>query len=96
MSRNTVPIIYTAEPALSHPRVPVKSECLSHVGFHEPLSELWLTFVSSGMSYKYPNCPKSVYDELMRLAEIGKGMGTYFMKSIRPVYPAVDVSNRDA
>jgi hypothetical protein len=90
--RNTVPIITLPEPAISHPREPVDSSCLSHVGYHEPLNYLYCTFHSSGMTYIFPGVPFAEYEALMNADSIGK----YFTKNIKPRYPAIDVSNRDA
>lgn len=96
MGRNTVPIIRLPMPAISHPFRDVQSSCLTQIGYHEPLSYLYLTFKSSGLSYIYPNVPKSVYDTFMQLADTGGSVGTYFTRFVKPKYPAVDVNNQDA
>ncbi len=94
--RNTVPIITLPEPAISHPRRPVTSSCLTHIGYHEPLDYLYLTFKSSGLSYIYPNVPKGIYDEMMDLAANGGSLGKYFLSRVKPFYHAIDVNNEDA
>jgi hypothetical protein len=96
MGRNTVPIIRIPEPAISHPRTEVVSRCLTHVGYHEPLSYLYLTYKSTGLSYIYPNVPIDVYERLMMLSDAGSGIGTYVTRYIKPNYPAIDITNQDA
>jgi hypothetical protein len=96
MGRNTVPIITLPEPAISHPRTKVDSSCLTHIGYHEPLKYLYLTYKSTGLSYVYPNVPKDVYDTLVTLSQTGGSIGKYVTGYIKPNFPAIDVNNQDA
>lgn len=94
--RNTVPIISLPRPAISHPFVDVESSCLSEIGYHEPLSYLYLTFKKTGLSYIYPGVPKDVYDTFIELAANGGSVGKFFTGYVKPKYPAIDVTNVDA
>ena len=66
------------------------------IGYHEPLSYLYLTFKPTGLSYIYPGVPIQKYWEMMELAANGGSLGKYFNAEIKPQYPAIDITNVDA
>lgn len=94
MGRNTVPIKAIKKPTLSEGWVAVDSKCLTEIGYDLPTETMWLGFKSSGLFYQYPGVPKHLYDELA--GKTGGGMGAFFVKVIKPLYPAVEVWAEDA
>ena len=61
---------------------PVESECISHVGYYEPLGILEVRFRRSGQKYTYSGIPKEIYEELMD----SKSKGEFYNRVIRPKY----------
>ncbi len=63
---------------------PVDSECISYIGYYEPLRMLEIQFKRTGKRYIYSGVPKEIYKNFMS----AKSKGEFYNRIIRPQYIA--------
>jgi len=61
---------------------PVESECISEVGYYEPLGILEVRFKRSGQKYTHKDVPKKVYEDFMD----AKSKGEFYNRVIKTRY----------
>jgi hypothetical protein len=60
--------------------VKVESSCIKSIGYDEEKSELFVEF-TSGKTYKYPNCSKTLHEKFMNSTSKGRFLNDYFVGS---------------
>lgn len=66
---------------------PVTSSNIASIGYDEATSELYITFLGSGRTYKYENVPPGEFAALERAGSAG----SYFAENIKNQYKTVPV-----
>jgi hypothetical protein len=56
----------------------VESSCIESVGFDEENNELYVEF-TTGRTYKYLNCSKTLYENFMNSSSKGRFLNDYFV-----------------
>lgn len=72
---------------MSLPMRPVSSSNIASIGYDEATSDLYVTFLGSGRTYKYENVPPGEFSMLERAGSVG----SYFAENIKGQYKTVPV-----